>query len=332
MTIFLKNLKEKGYFNSLHMTVGIVGSRKINPGDEYGLKGWQHFAPNLTIYGFDADQDACDAANAELSQNDAVNWVEKHIPLALSNVCGSRTLYVTHEPMCSSLYPPNESLMARYAGLREVAGLDFSIEIETTTLDQFCKMENVANIDFLQIDVQGADLDVLKGAINILSKSVLGVQIEVEFSEIYKGQPLFADVDSFMRQQNFTLLDICPTHIPKERGSISSQFHAGQLLWGEAFYMRDPFESDIASKHLQEPENFLKLACIADILAFPDYAIELLEHLMVVHGETLYPELNTVIVESLSKLEDLSNEDLRRLPVIQRILSTSDDMQLPFRE
>jgi FkbM family methyltransferase len=327
MTIFLKNLKNKGYLDALSMTVGIVGSRKINAEDEYGEQDWQHFAPNLTIYGFDADQDACEAANIALSENNNVNWIEKHIPLALSNTCGSRTLYVTHEPMCSSLYPPNEALMAKYAGLQEVAGLDFSVEIETTTLDQFCEMENVANIDFLQIDVQGADLDVLEGAIKLLSKSVLGIQIEVEFAELYKGQPLFADIDSFLKRQNFTLLDILPSHLPRARGLITSQQHPGQILWGEAFYLRDSSLPEAEPDPFQSPENILKLACIADILEFPDYAIELLERLVVMTGNTLYPELPSVIVESLSNLEDLSKADLMQLPVIQRILSTSDDMQ-----
>jgi FkbM family methyltransferase len=331
MTIFLKDLKDSGYLNPLEMTIGIIGSRKINTEDEYGIQGWKYFAPKLTIYGFDADEDACDAANTALSEDDSVDWTEKHIPLALGNTCGNRTLYVTHEAMCSSLYPPNEKLLARYAGLQEVAGLNFSVEIETTTLDQFCKTENISNIDFLQIDVQGADLDVLEGAVTLLSRSVLGIQIEVEFAELYKGQPLFADIDSFLKSQNFTLLDIIPTHLPRARGLITSHRHSGQLLWGEAFYLRDPFISEVNDNLFQFPENILKLACIADILEFPDYAIELLEHLRVMPGQSLYSDLDSVIIKSLSNIEDFTNADLMQLPVIQNILSTSDGMQLPFR-
>jgi hypothetical protein len=41
MAIFLKSLKESGYLDSLHMTVGIVGSRKISAEDEYGQQDWQ---------------------------------------------------------------------------------------------------------------------------------------------------------------------------------------------------------------------------------------------------------------------------------------------------
>jgi FkbM family methyltransferase len=328
MSIFVKLLKKKGYLNSLNIAIGIIGSRKINPNDEYGYKDWQFFAPNLTIYGFDADADACEEANTELSGNKDMKWVEKHIPLALSNTCGDKKLYVTHEPMCSSLYPPNEELMKRYLGIQEVAGLDFSVEIETTTLDQFCDIENIKNIDFLQIDVQGADLDVLKGASSLLSKSVLGIQVEVEFVELYKGQPLFSDIDAFLRSQNFTLFDIIPIHVPRAKGPLTSELRSGQLLWGEAFYLRDPFSEQSQSSFFQSSENLLKLACIADILEFPDYSIEILEYL--IHAEeNPYPELSSVVLESLSSLEGMSHEDLIQMPVVQQILSTSADMQFP---
>jgi len=66
MSLFIKKLKEKGQLEQVQMTIGIVGSRKILPNDDYGSGNWAELAPNLTIYGFDADADACDAANAEL--------------------------------------------------------------------------------------------------------------------------------------------------------------------------------------------------------------------------------------------------------------------------
>jgi FkbM family methyltransferase len=317
MTVFLNSLKEKGHLDSLHMTVGIIGSRKINPEDEYGEQGWQIFAPNLTIYGFDADSDACEAANIQLEQK-GINWTEKHIPLALGKSSEERTLYVTHEPMCSSLYQPNESFLERFLGLQEVAGLDFLMSIETTTLDQFCEAENIANIDFLQIDVQGADLDVLKGSINLLSRSILGIQIEVEFSPIYNQQPLFRDVDQYLDKHSFSLFDLLLTRRTRARSPICSQFREGQLLWGDAIYFRDLMSGN-KFLGLETPEQILKLACLADVLQFPDYSLELLEHLTLNHSQDSTFNVALAIVESLEKFPELKEKGINNLPIVKNL-------------
>ena len=106
MPVFLSSLNKSGHLSQVHITICNVGSRKLGFEDDYASKSWGIFAPNLTIYGFDADADACNEANAELEER-KVNWIEKHIPIALSNTIGESTIYVTKAPMCSSLYSPN---------------------------------------------------------------------------------------------------------------------------------------------------------------------------------------------------------------------------------
>ena len=81
MSLFLPILKKNRLLDNIHMTICNVGSRKIDSDDDYASRGWQIFAPNLSIYGFDADADACDEANIDLEIRQ-VNWNEKHIPLA----------------------------------------------------------------------------------------------------------------------------------------------------------------------------------------------------------------------------------------------------------
>jgi hypothetical protein len=66
MSTFLPSLKKSGHLDRIHMTVCNVGSRKIGEADDYAGNGWGIFAPNLSIYGFDADADACNAANTDL--------------------------------------------------------------------------------------------------------------------------------------------------------------------------------------------------------------------------------------------------------------------------
>lgn len=304
MTVFIQHLKSKNYLEPLHFTLAVIGSRKMRSDDDLGSGIWNILAPNLTIYGFDADEDACEIANQELTSKN-IDWQEKHFPLALSDSIGESTLYVTKGVDCTSLYPPNESYLKRFAALNNHIKLDFSIEIETTTLDHFCQEETIENIDFLYIDIQGGELKVLEGAKKILNQSILGIQLEVEFSHLYEDQPLFSDVDTYLRKQGFILFNLMSNHPmsrrPRANSPIYSSQTMGQLLWADALYFRD---SLIENAHLvaQKPEQILKLACIADIFNYPDYALELLEYLTLNYGINPQYNFREIIKQSLANL------------------------------
>jgi FkbM family methyltransferase len=326
MTFFIESLKKSGHLEQINMTVCNVGCRKLTSQDDYGSQGWDIFAPRLTIYGFDADADACEAANADLEARQ-VNWTEKHIPLALAKSVGESTLYVTQHPMCSSLYPPNEPYLERFSGLPELVNLDFCIELETTTLDEFCQQEGIDEIDFLQIDVQGAEVLVLEGAVEILKRSILAVQVEVSFSHLYLNQPLFADVDIYLRNQGFTLFDLTGARRFRSHSPIGSTLRGGQLLWGDAFYFRDLIGEDI-DPNMTTPDNILKLACIADVMNFPDYALELLEYLTLQHGNNPQYNFANNIIEGLAQFPELVKQGLGSLPIVARIRDYISDCDI----
>ncbi|WP_242541806.1 FkbM family methyltransferase [Leptolyngbya sp. Cla-17] len=298
------------------MTICNVGSRKLCNSNDYGSQDWGIFAPNLAIYGFDADEDACNIANANIEAR-KIDWHEEHFSVVLANTVGEATLYVTHSPMCSSLYRPNEPFLKRFDGMLELSGLDFTIDLETTTLDSFFQRKSLNSIDFLQVDVQGADLQVLEGATNLLDQGILAIQVEVEFSHLYVNQPLFADVDNFARKHGFTLFDLDVARW--SRSPICSTSRPGQILWGDAFYLRDPFHEN-SSSVFKQPSAILKLACIADILGLTDYALELLEFLTLEYGshDPLYNVANS-LVESLRQIPELTQSDLESLPIMSNI-------------
>lgn len=150
--------------------------------------------------------------------------------------------------------------------------------------------------------MQGADLNVLEGSIQLLERSVLAIQIEVEFSHLYVNQPLFADVDIFLRDRNFTLFDLRIARRIRARSPIYTS-PGGQLLWGDAIYFRDPIREDI-SLSLKTPEQILKLACISDIMNFPDYTFELLEYLTLHHGSDPSYNFTNAIAESLAQFSE----------------------------
>ncbi|MDV2998708.1 MAG: hypothetical protein N5P05_000314 [Chroococcopsis gigantea SAG 12.99] len=152
MSLIVDVLKANKRLEKIHFTFGIIGSRDTG-GNE--ISQWYTLAPNLTVYGFDADEDACEEVNQDLAGKN-INWVEEHIPLALSNTEAEKTLHVTKALMCSSLYEPNEAFLKRFASLNELMDLDFTLQLPTTTLDIFCQSRNIQEIDFIHVDVQGA--------------------------------------------------------------------------------------------------------------------------------------------------------------------------------
>lgn len=66
--------------------------------------------------------------------------------------------------------------------------------------------------DYIHMDVQGAELKVLRGAGELL-KTVRAVWMEVADVPLYREQPLRTDVEAFMRAQGFFLIAYYGSHI-----------------------------------------------------------------------------------------------------------------------
>lgn len=104
-----------------------------------------------------------------------------------------------------------------------------SIRVQTDTIDNFCEMMNIDSIDILKLDVQGAELLVLEGAARMLqNKKINVIFTEVEFIEIYTGQPLFHDITAFLSAYNYQLFGLHTAH----------KFDNGQLAWGDAIFIK----------------------------------------------------------------------------------------------
>jgi len=84
---------------------------------------------------------------------------------------------------------------------------------ELTTIDAIAKKHDFPRIDLIKLDIQGYELEALKGAKLFLS-NVEVILIEVSLIDIgNSGVPLFKDVMSFMHDNDFTIYDICSTRI-----------------------------------------------------------------------------------------------------------------------
>nr|WP_315425011.1 FkbM family methyltransferase [uncultured Pedobacter sp.] len=81
-------------------------------------------------------------------------------------------------------------------------------EMELQLLDDILLTTAFCKPDFIKIDTQGFELEILKGAAKTL-QSAKAVLLEVSFLNIYKGAPLAYEVIAFMEKNSFVVYDIC---------------------------------------------------------------------------------------------------------------------------
>lgn len=189
-----------------------------------------------------------------------------------------RTFYTTNDPMTSSMYEPNTPLLRQFSGIEEIMRVVSATPVKTHRLDD---IPEVSDCHYLKIDVQGGELDVLRGATRLLAQTGI-VQCEVEFLPLYKNQPLFGDVDAFLRSQGFMLHRFASPSgrllRPFASRDAASKGGAGppstQILWTDAIYM-----PDISTLGSQTPERLLRTAIMLhEVFRHADVVAHLLLH------------------------------------------------------
>ena len=221
----------------------------IDVGARWGVAdGWAALGSAVTVYGFDPDAQECARLNA--MPRPAAGPRVEYVPLALGEREGTATLHHTIEPACSSLYPPDERLIHSLPLLSAMEPCGTG-PVALSTLATWCTSRGIGRVDVIKLDTQGSELSVLRGAAPLLSTVQL-LEVEVEFNPLYEGQPLFGDVDAFVRDHGFRLwrLDHLVHYSTGEPGPLvrTRAYHdsvpseadvpGGQLFWGHAYYTR----------------------------------------------------------------------------------------------
>ena len=81
-------------------------------------------------------------------------------------------------------------------------------EMPMTTLDIVTRASDFERADFLKLDVQGYELEVLKGAGHLL-QSVEAVLMEVNLIAVYQAAPLVHEAVAYMAAHGFHVYDVC---------------------------------------------------------------------------------------------------------------------------
>lgn len=221
--------------------------RCIDVGARGGIQNhWKPYRSLIELDAFEPDAVACALQQQAKRPNE--NWY----PVALGPESGTAKLHVLKKPSSSSLLPPNPKVMSVYShsGYGE---LNKIVELPTLTLADFFKQHRRPTPNLIKLDTQGTELSILKSMAPENWSNLLALQSEVEFVEAYLGQPLFHDVDAYMRAQGFILFDLLVTRSYRAEGQRDHHFlkkHlnigrnrrdiSARITAGDAFYLRPP--------------------------------------------------------------------------------------------
>jgi FkbM family methyltransferase len=185
----------------------------------------------VKLVGFEPQKDALQKLLAMKGPN------ETYLPHAVG--AGEKTqLYICQASGMTSTLKPNNKVLDHFQGYPIWGKVKSVEEIDTVRLDDVAE---IGKVDWLKIDIQGGELNVFKNGEEKL-KDTLVIQTEVNFIQLYENQPLFAEVDQWMRAHGFMLHTLLEQrkrlYAPMK---INGGIHQGinQLTTADAVYVRD---------------------------------------------------------------------------------------------
>jgi FkbM family methyltransferase len=246
---------------------------------DVGARGGIHtvvepLAGVTAVLGFEPDADECARMREQHSDS---SWAEFDLePCALAGKAGPHSFHILAQPVNSSLLRPNAAMAKRYRidGFR----IDREVVVDALTLDGVL-FGNRGRQDywgeFLKLDAQGAELDILRGATRTLAERTVAAIVEVELCALYENQPLFSDVEAFMRDSGFTFFGF--SAMSYRSGRLRHLLGKGGPRWRErlihadAVFFKDPLAPD--APVLSGRAQHALFAC-AMLLGYFDLALE----------------------------------------------------------
>lgn len=138
----------------------------------------------------------------------------------------------------TSILKPSAQHLRFFNGFSRFGKIESTVAVQTSRLDDLRDLEP---IDFLKMDIQGAELSVLKSGAEKL-RDCVAIQLEVSFVPLYENQPSFGDIDVWMRQSGFMphrFVDVKRWSITPTIRENNFRKPFNQLLEADIVYVKD---------------------------------------------------------------------------------------------
>ncbi len=179
----LQGLLQKPFLKSLSAlpNSGLVTLYDVGAA-EFIQQRWMIYTKFLNYVGFEPDErsykDLLESDNSEKCHSYNI------LKFALWDSETEMSLNLCSVPQVSSFYSPNIDFLEKFPNPERfnIAGNE---KISVTKMDNL----NISSPDFMKLDIQGGELNALKGA-SLYLNDTLGLELEVEFIELYSDQPI----------------------------------------------------------------------------------------------------------------------------------------------
>ncbi|RFZ85215.1 FkbM family methyltransferase [Mucilaginibacter terrenus] len=171
----------------------------VDIGASYGLPPkWERFAQHPNFMLLLIEPDAGQAADIRLQYPNAMV-----LETGLSNLNEERDINITASQSCSSVLEPNMDVLRRF-NLEKWFTVIGSTKANLRRFEQVAAETGLHVPDFIKIDVQGFEYEVLEGFGKLLDQ-VLCIELETHLLQIYKEQKLFFDIHKMLYHHGFFL-------------------------------------------------------------------------------------------------------------------------------
>jgi len=128
----------------------------------------------------------------------------KCLNLAISNVNDEITFNINDFSPTNSVLSTDKAADTYWGN--ELLNTVETVAVQSRTLDEICRTENIRHIDILKLDVQGAELQVLHGAEQLLNdKRISIIYLEVIFVPTYNEQSTYFEIGELLSSKGYNL-------------------------------------------------------------------------------------------------------------------------------
>lgn len=231
------------FLNVNPIIVADVGARGGHLGEINNLK------PYLTYYAFDADKEECKRIES-LPHEDFHSY--KILPYYVGKNEGLIDFHLFRDLGSSSKLKPNNYFKNNYSASHEITN---TVSVESRTMDSILTGNSLALPDFIKLDTQGTELEILKNSPKSLSNCLL-IESEIEIIEMYDGQPLIGEFLTFMDNNGFEVLYM--NRVFQNHSSYPG-IARGRITFTDILFGKK--ESHLENYHPNQIAKYLTLLC-----------------------------------------------------------------------